>query len=182
MSAMSYVPSAHLGDLGAALVDDQLDEPTRRLTQQHLASCWSCRREVEEQRHLKARLRGLSEPGPPAALLMRLHALQAPPAAPADEPLAAPFPGIAADPAPVAGPLRRLTVMRDPRRGRRVLAGAASLLLVGAGTALASSGGVQAAAPIPPATSTLVTRGASIDTSMRLNDPAFAVMSASFAR
>jgi hypothetical protein len=183
---MNYLPSAHLGDLGAALVDGQLDESTRQLSLRHLASCAFCRSEIEAQRRLKARLQGLGEPGLPSALLLRLQALPARGSEPLPEPLPEPVLLPAAVPADSgiasAGSLRRMTVMRDPRRGRRVLAGAASLLLVGAGTALAAGGGAQAAAPSQSVSTTLNTSGTSTATTVALTDPALAVMSASFAR
>lgn len=203
---MSHVLTAHLGDLGAALVDDQLDPAMRNLVLLHMAGCARCRHEVEEQRLLKDRLRGLAEPGMPASLLSRLTALS--------EPRQPPAPGLdvarsvavlpdadraTSPPRPVAtgpvatgpgatGPgdgrgLGRSAILRDANRGRRLLAGAASLLLVGAGTAYAAAGYGQPGPPLQPVANVLSTSGAGGLTSpIPLNDPAFAAMTVSFGR
>jgi anti-sigma factor RsiW len=51
--------SDHLGDRVAALVDGQLDHPSRERLLAHLAHCAPCRTQVEAQRRLKASLREL---------------------------------------------------------------------------------------------------------------------------
>jgi hypothetical protein len=187
---------AHVGDFAAALVDDQLDQATRDLVLLHLGRCAGCRDDVEEQRQLKARLRGLSEPGLPLGLLARLGALSCPADPPAAGRLA---PQPQAPPLAVVTPIgsleqsagmRRSSMLRDPRRGRRMLAGAASLLLVGAGAAVATGGDSSSpAAPLSPAstfstsfTTPLHGGGSSQRGTLPLTDPAFPAMTAAFSR
>jgi hypothetical protein len=188
---MSFA-DAHIGDLAAALVDDQLEQGTRDLVLLHLARCPGCRSDVEEQHQLKARLHALGTPGLPSGLIARLGALSAP-ALPREErlhdALAVDRPQLAA--LPLASPLqpaRRSSMMRNPARGRRVLVGAASLLLVGAGTAIAVGGDGQVPAP-GPSTGTFSTSfsgplsgapGSAGSPGMRLTDPAFGAVTASF--
>jgi anti-sigma factor RsiW len=196
---MSFA-DAHIGDLAAALVDDQLDQGTRNLVLLHLGCCPGCRADVEEQRQLKARLHALGTPGLPSGLMARLGALSDP-APPREDPLhdllvAEPEPlgsEALATVLPIASPLqaaRRSSMMRNPARGRRMLVGAASLLLVGAGTAVAVGGDGQAA-PAGPSTSTFSTSfstpltgapGSPKTPGMRLTDPAFGAVTASFNR
>jgi anti-sigma factor RsiW len=191
---MSFA-DAHIGDLAAALVDDQLDQGNRDLVLLHLARCPGCRADVEEQRQLKERLHALGTPGLPSGLMARLGALSGP-ALPSDEPLRDLFiaePEPLAAVLPLASPLHaahRSSMMRNPARGRRMLVGAASLLLVGAGTAVAVGGDGQAA-PAGPSTSTFSTSfstpltgvpGSPRTPGMRLTDPAFGAVTASFNR
>jgi anti-sigma factor RsiW len=53
---------SHLGDRVAALVDGELDHESRDRAFAHIATCDSCRAEVDAERRLKARIRALSEP------------------------------------------------------------------------------------------------------------------------
>jgi anti-sigma factor RsiW len=177
---MSFT-NAHVGDLAAALVDDQLDQDTRDQVLLHLGRCPGCRSDVQEQRQLKARLHALSTPGLPSGLIARLGALSLPelPEEPPELALLS-----------VDGlPSRRPSLLRNPQRGRRLLVGAASLLLVGAGTAVAAGGDGQSPLPASPAStfSTSFTtpigssRNDSGGSSMPLTDPAFRTMLASFS-
>lgn len=195
--------TGHLGDLGAALVDDQLDPPTRDLVLAHLAGCPGCRRDVGQQRQLKSRLRALAEPGLPASLVTRLSALnRVPELPPPSPPLSPPSPTLPPPPGPDPSaaavrspdrppeprpkdsrPLVRSSLLADSRRGRRLLVGAASLLLFGVGTVYAAAGDVHPAAPTSPASDVFTTsRTASVPASVPLNDPAFAAMTATFSR
>ncbi len=167
---MSQLQAGHLGDLGAALVDDQLSPETRDEALAHLASCPDCRRDVEQQRRLKARLRCLEEPLLPMTLAMRLNALK-PPADDAHAP-------------ELAFPLRERGRLLSQRRGR-LLAGAASVLLFGVGTAYAAAADTQSNSPARTATNVLSTTRTpggttAVTTSLELNDPAFEAMNASF--
>ncbi len=190
---------AHVGDLAAALVDDQLDQATRDLVLLHLGRCAGCRADVEEQRQLKARLRGLSEPGLPLGLLARLGALSGPAEPPAASPLSpdrqpSPLASVTTIGSSQDAGLRRSSMLRDPRRGRRMLAGAASLLLVGTGAAIAAGGDAQPAGPSTPVLTVPTSfsnqlPGAAFnrDTSsptgtLPLTDPAFPAMTAAFSR
>jgi hypothetical protein len=189
---------AHVGDLAAALVDDQLDQGTRDLVLLHLGRCAGCRGDVEEQRRLKQRLHALGTPGLPSGLMARLGALSVP-----EHPQDQVRDLLLAEAPPMASvtflqahtpPPQRPVVLRNPQRGRRILLGAASLLLVGAGTAVAAGGDGQSVGPVSPATSTFSTsfqtsltgpRGlsdGSPGSSVPLTDPAFGAMTASFHR
>jgi anti-sigma factor RsiW len=187
---MSSTSLAHLGDLAAAFVDDQLDPATRDLVLSHVAGCPGCRADVEQQRRLKARLRALGEPGLPTGLLLRLSSLNVPGEPPAPPPPVlgpparrdpTPVAVRPASPLPASGPLGRSSVLHSARPGRLLLAGAASLLLVGAGTAYAASGDTQRSVPGNRAV-TAFTAGqqSGSPTSVPLNAPAFAAMTASF--
>jgi anti-sigma factor RsiW len=174
---------AHVGDLAAALVDDQLDQGTRDLVLLHLGRCPGCRSDVEEQRQLKQRLHALGSPGLPSGLMARLGALSVP-----ERPLEQVHEVLLAE----AQPGSRPSLLRHPQRGRRILVGAASLLLVGAGTAVAAGGDGQSPSPVSPSTTSTFstsfqtpivgTRGPSGGSSVPLTDPAFGAMTASFHR
>lgn len=197
---MSGLPTGHVGDLGAALVDEQLEPAMRELVLRHMIGCSTCRDEVEQQRQLKARLSALSEPGLPIGLFGRLSALNAPTSSgtdgedqaelaggrsnlavlpavrPADE---LPEPSVL--PLPDARPFGRSAFLGDAHRGRRLLAGAASLLLVGVGTAYAAASDGQLGSPTQPTANVFTTTDASeASSSVPLNDPAFTAMTASF--
>jgi hypothetical protein len=176
---VSSLPTGHVGDLGAALVDDQLDPATRELVLLHMIGCLMCRHDVEEQRQLKARLQALREPGLPFSLFSKLSALDKPSElAPAfvPEPLLA-----TADVGPADRPLSHSSFLRDGHRGRRLLIGAASFLLVGAGAAFAAAGDGQPASPALPTANVLTSRNATeVSRSVPLNDPTFAAMTVSF--
>ena len=68
-----------LGDVAAALVDVELDDAGRERAHRHLAHCAGCRAEVDGQRRLKARMSGVGQPEPPAALTDRLLRMHLPP-------------------------------------------------------------------------------------------------------
>ncbi len=182
---MSSLQAGHLGDLGAALVDDQLSPEKRDEALAHLASCPDCRRDVEQQRRLKARLSGLAEPSLPLTLALRLNALK-PPAGP----LTSAGPSVPPGGEPVGGGLA--PALAFPHRSRvlsqrrgRLLAGAASVLLFGVGTAFAAAADVQSNSPAGTATNLLSTGSTAsvttaVTTSVPLNDPALDAMNASF--
>ncbi len=182
---MSQRQDGHLGDLGAALVDDQLSPETRDFALGHLASCPQCQRDVEQQRRLKARLRCLAEPSLPLTLALRLSALKPMPANAMAAPGRDDPPGGGFAPA-LAFPVRHQSRLFSPRRGR-LLAGAASLVLFGVGTAYAAAADGQPGSPAGTATNVLSTsRTASVATvtadtkSVPLNDPAFDAMNVAF--
>jgi len=165
---VSQLQSGHLGDLGAALVDDQLSPDARDAALTHLASCPDCQRDVEQQRRLKARLALLSEPSLPLSLAMRLSALK-------PEPAGLP----AAPPPPTGGPT--LLSQRPSQRRGRLLVGAASVLLFGVGTGVAAAANGQ---PVPAETTTnSLTSGGNqvVTTSVSVRDPAGSVMNTAIA-
>jgi anti-sigma factor RsiW len=175
---------AHVGDLAAALVDDQLDQSTRDQVLLHLGRCPGCRSDVDEQRQLKMRLLSLGTPGLPSGLMARLGALSPPE-----------LPDFYEEPVTFLGAhppeSRRPSLLRNPQRGRRMLVGAASLLLVGAGTAVAAGGDGQPGGPLTPSSSTFSTSfsspigGAASESrgsALPVTDPAFGAVTASFNR
>ena len=174
---MSQLQAGHLGDLGTALVDDQLSPEARDMALAHLADCPDCQRDVEQQRRLKARLRELTEPALPMTLALRLSALN--PSAPAATHGEPPGGGFVAT---LTFPTRDRRLLSQ-RRGR-LLAGAASVLLFGVGTAFAAAADVQAHAPAGTAGNALSTGHTpvttAVTTALPLNDPAFDAMNASF--
>lgn len=128
--------SGHLGTEIPALVDGELDHAARERALGHLARCAACRAEVDDERRLKARLRGVGATGPRPAdelaeRLRRLAQAASPPLPPA--PRLLPDASLLA-PAPL--PTAR-TPARTPARGA-VLGGA--VLVVGLGAVLALGG------------------------------------------
>ncbi len=63
---------AHLDDHVAAFVDGQLSPRATKAAERHLEDCDRCRQAVEDQRHLKARMRLSGAPGVPGDLLASL--------------------------------------------------------------------------------------------------------------
>lgn len=70
---------AHLDDHVAAFVDGQLSPRAAKAAARHLEECERCRRAVEDQRHLKARMRLSGAPGVPGDLLASLAGLASAP-------------------------------------------------------------------------------------------------------
>lgn len=143
----------HLGDLAAALVDGALDGNLRDQALAHITGCTDCRAEVDQQRHLKERLRRLSDPTPPPGLTDRLRAIGNPPDADTSRtllPAAAPLPVAVPPtvpkprpPAPVAGRRPGGTARpsaapaRRDRRSRRLrVTGGVSVVAFGVAAAL----------------------------------------------
>jgi anti-sigma factor RsiW len=157
-----------LADLAAALVDGELDHAARERAQRHLLHCDACRAEVDAQRRLKARLRGVGEPAPPDALTARLLGLPTtaplvapddvavrpsplPPSRPAARPVSDRPAARASAPARPAGRRRRLLA-------RRSAAGSAVAVLgVAAALALGSPPQRPASTPVDPASDAFVT-------------------------
>ena len=136
--------SAHLGTEIPALVDGELDHAARERALGHLAGCAACRAEVDDERRLKARLRGVGATGPRPAdeLAERLRRLaeSAPPALPPGPRLLPDASRLAPAPLPtVRTPARTdgRTAGSHPARGA-VLGGA--VLVVGLGAVLALGG------------------------------------------
>lgn len=149
----------HLGDLVAALVDDELDAEGRDRALVHIAWCLPCRREVDEQRRAKARVAALdaSDLVAPADLVLRLSAI---PSLPAREaaglvrtPIETPVP-----PLPRIGPHTRRPAALARRRMSAAVVGGASVLALGVWALPSSSDGpvgpgtqlVESGEPVPP--------------------------------
>lgn len=90
----------HLGDRLAALVDGELGHDARERVLSHLATCWNCKAEADEQRRLKSVFAGTAPPPPSEGLLARLQGLPAGGSGPSGGP---PAPGL---PDAGEGPLR----------------------------------------------------------------------------
>ena len=65
----------HLGDLAAALADNELCHDQRDRALSHIAGCGDCRSEVDAQRRLKALLANQSDPEVSPVLTARLIAV-----------------------------------------------------------------------------------------------------------
>jgi anti-sigma factor RsiW len=146
---------SHLGDLLSALVDGELSGAELDRANAHLAACDFCQAEASGLRDLKLKLRALAESCQADAITRRLlampDALAAPredgsPAAGFEQPFAYSGGGavVARPLAPSPGSSRRrgpLAPRRGRRRGRYVLWGTVSLVVVGIGGAAFGIGG-----------------------------------------
>ena len=148
---------SHLGERLTALVDGELGHAERDRALAHLATCAECRAEAELLRRLKGRLRSLGDSGPPPAdLIGRLSGLGATPPGPPPSEFVPPDPFMAAMssfmPGTDRGVRRRPADNRPrsrgaaaaPRRAPRravLLAGAATLAVLGVGGVAFAAGG-----------------------------------------
>lgn len=166
----------HLGDLAAALADNELSADARDKALAHLAGCAECRFEVDGQRRLRSLLANQADPELPSDLAARLRSVAADAGTPIDLsqrrsrrwPLLAAASFAPATSAPSSNPsvptgpagVRRPRLSRPGERPgrarrsrtvRRALAGSAVALALTAG--LASAGGPTASggpAKTPP--------------------------------
>ena len=156
---------SHLGEHISALIDGELTGAERDRAHEHLAGCAECRAEAAELRELKRELRGLAATPTDADLTRRLVAMAGPggPVPPRQRLVR----GMARPRAmfrayPDHGGSRRGTERPGSarsatypapgrRRGRYVMWGAVSLVVVGIGAAAFSVGG-SASAPGPKIT------------------------------
>jgi anti-sigma factor RsiW len=156
-----------LGDVAAALVDGELDHAARERAHRHLAHCARCRAEVDGQRRLKARLSGVAQPEPSAALTERLLRLAAPveepglrtpsAARPPSRPVAvAAGPSRPEDSRPASSRPARARARRAARR-RTATGSAVALLGVAAALALGAPQPRPATTPVDPASAVFVT-------------------------
>jgi anti-sigma factor RsiW len=139
----------HLGERLTALVDGELGHDERDRALVHLAACDQCRAEADALRALKRRLRAMGDALPAERLLTRLQAMGEPgdPLPPAVRPLPGQGRGTSAtrpcDNRPrgtrPAGRTRRAAGRRMPR-GRYLVAGAATLAVLGIGSAAFAAG------------------------------------------
>ena len=180
----------HLGDAVAALVDGELDHAARERAQAHLAHCADCRREVDGQRRLKARLRAAPAlPPVPPQLTERLLALGAvPPPGPARPEPARPEParpGVThPTPARPRGSRRPTGSRPAGSRSRRRAAVGSAMVVLGLGTALVLGGQEPGArpAPVDPASPAFVVDHAATTGEVPLLDPAAGVVTADLSR
>lgn len=68
---------SHLGDLAAALADNELAADARDRALGHVASCTDCRVEVDQQRRVRSLLANQADPEMPSDLGARLRAIGA---------------------------------------------------------------------------------------------------------
>lgn len=129
-----------LGDLLAPLADGALPPAQAERALAHVAVCTSCRRELAEERRVRALLAGVEVPEVPPALLLSLTRIPDLPAAPVAAGIVPPPPLGGAGPVP--SPVSALRPATPPRR---------SGLAVGAVAALAASAGLAMLAGAPQA-------------------------------
>lgn len=174
--------SAHLGELAAALADDQLDRAQRDRALAHLVGCPSCRAQVDVQRQIKARLDRLGAPQLPPGLVDRLATMR-PSAAERTPPIQPTQPAQPARQVPVAAVRPHRVAIGSGHRTRRVLVGAASLLVVGGGVAYAAGGSdQQAGSPVRPAVEVFTVEHGTTSGYVPLHDPATSAVTAGLGR
>jgi hypothetical protein len=130
---------AHLGEDIAAYVDGQLSPEAASKAEAHFERCERCRRSLEQQRALKARMCGTANPAPPPTLLASLE----------DVP---------------TSPGRNYSLLPSTVGAAMVLVGA-SLVVVAAAYALAPT--TRAADPVRPSFDRFVTLASSVSTPRR---------------
>jgi anti-sigma factor RsiW len=152
---------SHLGERITALVDGELGHNERDRALAHLAACEQCRAEADAQRRLKQRLRSLGDATPSTELLTNLYAMGEP-GGPIP-PRARPMPGAVKPPVmprpagrrslsrPLSGPVDNRPTRRPAAglrqrlpRPRYLALGAATLAVLGVGTAGFVAGGAPA--------------------------------------
>jgi anti-sigma factor RsiW len=138
--------SHHLGERLTALVDGELGHDERDRALVHLAGCEQCRAEADALRRLKRRLRAMGDVMPSDHLLRRLTTMGEPgePVLPAARRLPGHGRGRSAarprDTRPGGSRTRRAAARRRMPRGRVLLAGAATLAVLGLGSAAFAAG------------------------------------------
>lgn len=130
---------AHLGHEIAAYVDGQLSPEATSKADAHFAQCDRCRRSLEQQRALKARIGGTGNPTPPPTLLASLEEVP-------------------------TSPPRNYSLLPSALGAAMVLVGA-SLVVVAAAYALAPTD--RAADPVRPAFDRFATLASSVSTPRR---------------
>jgi anti-sigma factor RsiW len=164
----------HLGERLTALVDGELGHDERDRALVHLAACDQCRADADALRALKRRLRAVADVVPPEGLLGRLAAMGEPgdPLPPAVRPL----PGESR--APVATrprdtrPRRAASPRRRLPRGRYLLAGAATLAVLGVGGAAFAAGSEPRSLPrVSPSVEQFAVEHALTSGDVPLTDP-----------
>lgn len=165
----------HLGERLTALVDGELSHDERDKALVHLAACDQCRAEADTLRALKRRLRSMSDALPADGLLERLHAMGEPgdPLPPATRRL----PGHGRTPARLTRPrdtrpARRAAVTgRRLPRGRYLVAGAATLAVLGIGSAAFAAGSDPHAPRVSPSVEQFAVEHALTSGDVPLTDP-----------
>jgi anti-sigma factor RsiW len=174
----------HLGQRLTALVDGELGHAERDKALVHLAACDQCRAEADALRALKRRLRAMGDALPADSLIKRLQAMGEPgdPVPPAIRRL----PGQSRAPAPAeltrprdtrpaarrgAATGRRATGRRRLPRGRYLVAGAATLAVLGIGSAAFAAGSEPRSPRVSPAVEQFAVEHALTSGDVPLTDP-----------
>jgi anti-sigma factor RsiW len=170
----------HLGERLTALVDGELGHDERDKALVHLAACDQCRAEADALRALKRRLRAMGDALPAESFLARLQAMGEP-----GDPLP---PVIRRLPGQSRTPAVRLTRPRDTRparggsrrsaaarrrlpRGRYLVAGAATLAVLGIGSAAFAAGSDPRAPRVSPSVEQFAVEHALTSGDVPLTDP-----------
>ncbi len=168
---------SHLGRRLTALIDGELGHNEREKVLGHLTACEQCRSEADEMRALKRRLGGMGTPSPGDGLLHRLQAMGEPggpmPPRPARLPGHGRRPAVARprDTRPVRGRSPKATRRRRPR-ARYLLAGAATLAVLGVGSAAFAAGSDPGSLPrVAPSVEQFAVEHALTSGDVPLTDP-----------
>jgi anti-sigma factor RsiW len=174
----------HLGERLTALVDGELGHDERDRALMHLAACDQCRAEADALRALKRRLRAMGDALPAESLLGKLRAMGEP-----GDPLPPEIrrlPGQSRVPAaarpttrprdtrPTAGGRSRRAAAARRRlpRGRYLLAGAATLAVLGIGSAAFAAGSEPRSLPrVAPSVEQFAVEHALTSGDVPLTDP-----------
>jgi anti-sigma factor RsiW len=164
----------HLGERLTALVDGELDHDERDRALVHLAACDRCRAEADALRALKRRLRAMGDALPADRLIDRLRAM----GEPGDPlpPVVRRLPGQARTPAATRPrdnrPRRAAATRRRLPRGRYLLAGAATLAVLGIGSAAFAAGSEPRSLPrVAPSVEQFAVEHALTSGDVPLTDP-----------
>ena len=158
---------AHLGDLAAALADNELDHDQRDRALVHITACGRCRSEVDAQRRLKALLANQADPEVPVTLTVTLLAISRTASGPMH--------------ADVVRTRRRIRVA-PPARARSFKSRVATYSTLGVALVagvVAAGGGNDARKVRPPVTAFVEEHSATTDQLGPLHDPAGNVVLAS---
>jgi anti-sigma factor RsiW len=169
---------SHLGERLTALIDGELGHHEREKALGHLAACDHCRAEADALRGLKRRLNALNDTLPAESLIRRLQTMGEP-----GDPLPPPIPRMPGqsrrpavarphDTRPTGNRPGRAAVRRRRPRGRYLLAGAATLAVLGVGSAAFAAGSEPRSLPrVAPSVEQFAVEHALTSGDVPLTDP-----------
>jgi anti-sigma factor RsiW len=169
--------SHHLGRRLSALIDGELDHDEREKVLGHLTACDQCRAEADTMRGLKRCLGAMEAPSPADTLIQRLQAMGEP-GGPMP-PRAARLPGAGRRPAVARPRDTRPARGRPPKTARRrlpraryLVAGAATLAVLGVGSAAFAVGSEPGSLPrVAPSVEQFAVEHALTSGDVPLTDP-----------